>query len=177
MIFPGGRSGVFAVAVWVSGMMIWERKWKSHCQGLLHCYSVCYCCFWSWRGYVATVFWHKESATLLFSFFFFNTFLRVEVFFFFFLKMPVCGSFWTSNSFEARSVDQCVCVLCVSAVSDQVQSLVDCWAGSLSNLFTVAKFFTCTEMMGMNGKKCVVSHLLRMYNLVKKKKRHSISKS
>ncbi|KAK1884118.1 Zinc finger protein 16, partial [Dissostichus eleginoides] len=26
-----------------------------------------------------------------------------------------------------------------------VQSLVDCWTGSLSNLFTVAKFFTCAE--------------------------------
>lgn len=47
-----------------------------------------------------------------------------------------------------------VCVVsCVSAVSDQVQSLVICWTGSLSSLFTVAKFFTCTEMMGMSDKK------------------------
>lgn len=32
-------------------------------------------------------------------------------------------------------------------VSGPVQSLVDCWTGSLRDVFTVAKFFTCSERM------------------------------
>lgn len=39
------------------------------------------------------------------------------------------------------------CVMCT--VSDWVQSLVDCWTGSLEYLFTVAKFVTHTETIGI----------------------------
>lgn len=39
------------------------------------------------------------------------------------------------------------CVMCT--VSDWVQNLVDCWPGSLEYLFTVAKFVTHTETIGI----------------------------
>lgn len=75
-------------------------------------------------------------------------------FFIYFLKSPRlwihhfdCTTVWRQDQWFS------VFVLCVSKVSDQVQSLVDCWTVCVSNLFTVAKFFICAELMRSNDEK------------------------
>lgn len=97
------------------------QKIKSHCQGLLHCYGA-HC-------------WLELEGDPYFQ----TLYLRFKT------LAEECTEL-NERRAVFRSVDYCVGVGSHVSASDQVQSLVDCWTGSLRNLFTVAKFYICTEM-------------------------------
>lgn len=71
------------------------------------------------QGYARSCFLIRECHPFFYLLWFLaDIFLRRE-----FFKLPDSKK---RSRLEARLEDECVCVMCASAVSDQVQSLVDC---------------------------------------------------